>query len=272
MLDSLYESHTYQDPNFHIIFHTDTIIQGKAFATHWHESIEMIYIVEGVCTVHCGLKTITAHPGEIVIINCNELHHFEAQTESTTYHCLIVNQLIPETFGVPINEVLFENKITSATLVTLYNQIVCELVAHQDFYQLAVKTQFTYLIIQLLRHHTYHATTDTSSVPQDSKIRMTKEAILYIRKNLTVPFTLEDICHHVGFSKHYFCHVFKEITGQTLTQYINYSRCEYAKQLLGSGQYTVAETAEMCGYNHLTYFTKNFKRHVGKSPSAFKSK
>ena len=45
--------------------------------------------------------------------------------------------------------------------------------------------------------------------------------------------------------------------------------CYYlAKQLLQSGDYTIKEVAELCGFENFSYFSKVFKEHTGQLPSA----
>lgn len=49
--------------------------------------------------------------------------------------------------------------------------------------------------------------------------------------------------------------------------YIRKVRMEYAKNLLAEKKLTVSETAYACGFDSLSYFSKQFKKTYGKSPS-----
>ena len=71
----------------------------------------------------------------------------------------------------------------------------------------------------------------------------------------------------VGFSKYYLCRTFRQITGSTVVDYLNSLRCAHALQLLSSGEYTVGECAEKCGFRNLSYFAKVYRRYRGCSPS-----
>lgn len=53
-------------------------------------------------------------------------------------------------------------------------------------------------------------------------------------------------------------------------QYANQYRCEAAKDFLRGGQ-TVRETAELCGFNNLLFFTRMFKKCTEKMPSDYKN-
>ncbi len=51
--------------------------------------------------------------------------------------------------------------------------------------------------------------------------------------------------------------------------YLKKVRIENAKTLLMTGYYSVAETALLCGYENISYFSSEFRRAVGVTPTAF---
>lgn len=273
MLHSIYENHTHEDPDFHVIFHFQTLEKNAYYndEMHWHESIEIIYVSEGACTAFCGLVPVTAEAGQILVINCNELHSFKPHTASTSYYCLIIDKLIYEHLGLSLEEIAFNHTISMPAICELYLQIADELSNKPPYYKAAVKSKISNLVIELLRHEIMQDDSMILSTKQNSKIIMVKSAISYIRKNLTKNPSLEEICNHIGFSKYYFCRTFKEVTNKTVTQYINYLLCQYARKLLLSGNYTVTEVSELCGFNSLPYFCRIYKKQLGISPSETKS-
>ena len=66
------------------------------------------------------------------------------------------------------------------------------------------------------------------------------------------------------------CRVFKEITCITINHYITQVRLEKAKELLLEDELSIADIAEACGFQSLSYFTKTYKKHYGHSPSQAK--
>ena len=96
-----------------------------------------------------------------------------------------------------------------------------------------------------------------------------KKAIDYISKNATKSLTVEEVSGAAGLSKYYFIRVFKKVTGQTLTEYINKVRCDCAKTLLVSGEYSITEAALSSGFNNVSYFAKIFKKNTGRLPSDY---
>jgi AraC-like DNA-binding protein len=63
-----------------------------------------------------------------------------------------------------------------------------------------------------------------------------------------------------------FRRLFRDYTGKTPVEYRNDIRLENAAVLLGSGEYTVSEAAESCGFSNLSFFTRLYKRRYGHTP------
>lgn len=72
-------------------------------------------------------------------------------------------------------------------------------------------------------------------------------------------------------SEVYFRRIFLRHFGIQPSRYIAALRTERAKELLRSGYYTVSETAELCGFSDQKYFSADFKRLTGFTPSEWKN-
>ena len=106
-----------------------------------------------------------------------------------------------------------------------------------------------------------------ASSEKNTKKAMVKKAIKYIRKNYSNPLSLDEIAAGIGFSRYYFCHIFKEMTGMSVISYINLIRCENAKSLMLLRKYSISEIALMCGFENFSYFSKTYKKYMGRLPS-----
>ncbi|MDR2482194.1 MAG: helix-turn-helix transcriptional regulator, partial [Treponema sp.] len=56
-------------------------------------------------------------------------------------------------------------------------------------------------------------------------------------------------------------------TGLSMHQYLIRTRIRNAHTMLLTGEYKVAETAELCGYTDICHFHKQFKRIIDIPPS-----
>ena len=73
-----------------------------------------------------------------------------------------------------------------------------------------------------------------------------------------------------GLSARRFGDLFRAAFDTTPNRYIVGRRVDRAESLLEAGGLTVAETAELCGFSDVYYFSKVFKRETGVTPGKWK--
>lgn len=98
-----------------------------------------------------------------------------------------------------------------------------------------------------------------------------RDAIIYIRDNYCDKLGLSQISKRLGVNKAYLCRIFKQETGDNLTDYINKVRIEKAKELIVSTNYKVYEVAEKVGFTNAQHFTNVFKKITGQNPLQFRN-
>ena len=81
--------------------------------------------------------------------------------------------------------------------------------------------------------------------------------------------SVEEIRQFVNLNRQYMSTMFRRATGMSVQQYIIQARVERAQLLLERG-YSIAETAEHCGYASIYAFSKCFKKSTGIAPSEYK--
>lgn len=104
----------------------------------------------------------------------------------------------------------------------------------------------------------------------DNRLEIRK-AKQYIEQNLPERLSLNLVAEHVSLNAAYFSTLFKKETGESLTDYINRSRIDRAKELLKSGDCGNAELAEAVGITDERYFCTLFRKYTGSSPKKFSS-
>ena len=91
----------------------------------------------------------------------------------------------------------------------------------------------------------------------------------HIKAAYMYPLRVEDIAKDLNLDRHYLARIFKEKTGKTISEYIISVRMDEAKNYLKQ-DFSVEETARLCGYEDVSNFSKLFKREVGISPAYWK--
>ena len=266
-----YEPHTHKDPSFPIIFHLDTRKKYQSdFLPHWHENIEILYILQGSINVLADAVSVTAGEGEIIVINSNNVHYIQTLAEESKYYCLIIDRKFCEDFGLDTGEVVFQRLIKDKRMEEKYKAINEEFQFQKALYKAKIKAIAMDLIISLFRDYTLSESPLSKQV-ESGKIEVIKKAIRYLQVNFDQTISITDISEEAGVSKYYFCRIFKEITGYTAIRFLNIIRCTNAKKLLQSGKYSVEEAALLCGFDNLSYFSKTYKKHMGCLPSSSKN-
>lgn len=102
---------------------------------------------------------------------------------------------------------------------------------------------------------------------RNSKIQKSVDYILenYKKSNLSI----NEIASHSFMSQVYFRKLFKKEFGVSPQKYIINLRIQNAVKLMLSGYYTIKEIAYNSGYTDYKYFSAEFKRIKGVSPSSF---
>lgn len=267
---SIYEHHTHPDPDFPIIFHRHVLMPTEGMPMvylHWHESVEVLCFFEGTGVVVTDTRKIQLRAGEIAIINSNCLHAIYPLSPTCSYYCLIVDTSLCRQNGILVENMHFQESIRDDRIFCLVENVFRELTEKGPFYKAAVKSAAISLFVLLARDHSSEWDDYEKQASQNKKTEIVKKAIAYIRQHFQEDISLDDICEQTGYNRYYFCHVFKEVTGQTILAYVNFVRCSHAKKLLLSGTANVAESAEQSGFRNQSYFTRIFKKQMGMLPS-----
>ncbi|MBF9033177.1 helix-turn-helix domain-containing protein [Rhodobacterales bacterium HKCCE2091] len=95
-------------------------------------------------------------------------------------------------------------------------------------------------------------------------------AIEYMRENLDQPIRLSDIADAINRSSSHLAREFRAGTGLPPHQFLIKLRVEVARDLLEKTHLPIAEIAFECGFSHQEHMTRQFRRHCGTTPAAYR--
>ena len=108
--------------------------------------------------------------------------------------------------------------------------------------------------------------------PQDARSGgVINEIITWTGENYGSKFSLGDVAERFGYTKSYFCDMFKAKTGITYVKYLNTVRISAACSLLKSGV-PVNQVSRLCGFETDSYFIQLFKKTIGVTPKQYSMK
>jgi len=96
------------------------------------------------------------------------------------------------------------------------------------------------------------------------------EILKYIQDNYSQSLYLADIATKFFYNQTYVSDLIKKNLGKNFIEYVIELRIKKACTLLSSTNDSISFIATKCGYNDYCYFTKQFKKITGKTPSAYK--
>lgn len=95
------------------------------------------------------------------------------------------------------------------------------------------------------------------------------QAIAFMRVNLHLTVSTEDLARLVNLSPSRLRFLFKSETGLSLTQFHKQLKMERAKELLANEFITVRQVMNVLGINDDSHFTRDFKKAYGLSPGQY---
>ena len=97
-----------------------------------------------------------------------------------------------------------------------------------------------------------------------------QKTVLLIDSDLSAPLTLSTLAAAQGLSEGYLATVFKRETEKTVSEYVREKRMKHAAHLLTTTRLQIQTIALHCGIMDVHYFTKQFKKHTGKTPKEYR--
>lgn len=125
-----------------------------------------------------------------------------------------------------------------------------------------------HLLLQVF--NTYLATKEQKKAKSPAWANELKEIIQdHIDTNLTL--SLKNVSENLNVNPAYLSREFsKYFDNLTFGDYIRKLRIEKAIQILETSTYSLSEIAYLTGFSDQSHFTRIFKKHTGKSPSAYR--
>ena len=96
------------------------------------------------------------------------------------------------------------------------------------------------------------------------------EMINHIHSHITESITLHDLAQTTHKSKEYLSTVFKKEVGLNLIDYIQNQKIEESKHFLEFTNMNMNEISILFHFCNAGYYTRIFKKHVGKTPSQYR--
>lgn len=106
--------------------------------------------------------------------------------------------------------------------------------------------------------------------PKPGKREDIHDILIYLDRNFQRKISLDELAAEFYVNKFYLTRIFKEQTGQSISEYLMNKRITHAKALLRFSGKTLEKIAEESGMGDAGYFSKTFKRIEGITPGEYR--
>jgi two-component system response regulator YesN len=93
----------------------------------------------------------------------------------------------------------------------------------------------------------------------------------YINRNISDNVSLTALSNEFCYNSSYLSRLYKNITGEGLSEYINRVRIENAKTLLKNQELKISVITDLIGFKTPSYFTRFFKKATGYTPQEYRN-
>ena len=251
-------------------------------ALQWQNSMELIFVKKGSGLVQVGLEPVTARAGDIFVLAPGMLHG--------------LGQLPGET--MEYENIIFEVELLGGSSDLCYRRYLLPLQSgrlslpsrltpgrpcyagargclrqledvHRDRvlgYELQVKGLLLSLLSLLV------AQSDTLPPSENADTRRLKTILQYVTTHYAETLSVAEAAGVCQCSPSHFMRWFRQMTGQSFTEYLNACRLNAAAEALRSTDDTVLAVAERTGFKNLSYFNRAFKARFGLTPREYRKR
>ena len=239
---------------------------------HWHMEHELILVLQGVLRLSVEGEAFELAPGDCMLIADGAIHG--GTPEGCIYECLVfdLERFLAgtTTCGQRVallteGEARLEGKFPAGTqAAAIVSQLFQAMETERPGYELTTMGLLWQLWGELLGQRLLGAA--EPGPPRDiRRAQAVKNVLRRIRSSYGQPLTLEDLAAEAALEPKYFCRVFRQITGRTPINYLNYYRVECAAELLCTTQGSITDIALECGFGDVSYFSRMFRRYKGQT-------
>lgn len=241
-------------------------------AHHWHEEMEIIYVIDGTVVVSVRNTEYILSAGDIVLIHPQAIHSIRQHDENTTYYYNILfrfsmlesgaDDTCREKYLDPIYsrrllmpEYLTKEHPLHGELEPLINKLLVD-PHHQRFHdELLIKARVFEIMYRIFP---FCEAADQSTVYEDIIYEKLKRSLTYLEENYADNITVERMASVSNYSESHFSKLFKQLTGESFIQYLKNYRLEKAADRIRTEKTKISEIAIACGFTNLSYFSRAF--------------
>ncbi len=237
-------------------------INNNHFHAHFHSTIELVYVENGVlAALQDGVTTLVA-AGHLIVNSSYMVHGYDTPESSRIIVCTVPLSAVPS-LRSQLSRSRFRQSIVDVRSMKECRRILTMMADHANehntiFMNAMSEALLAFLIDRIgLKENT-----------ADDESDLVKRILIYLQEHSAEPITVSQVASTFGYSAGRFSHIFNERVGCSFTRYVNNLRCYRAKRLLAEGALPLIDVATACGFSSMRTFHRVYKAFTGETPRA----
>ena len=252
---------------------------------HWHNSFELIEVVEGKFYCNVDGSEFLINKGNICIINRGRLHHIYTEDYNTSMcrkktiifnpDYFIKDQNIYEKYILPLLEkdafAHIQFNIKKGIGLDI-NTLMKEIEALEDEKPIGYELEEYSLIYKVIRYLylAYQSSKQSIHTTYDANVQIQRNMTSFIHEHFNSKIGLEDIAEAGQVSKSTCIRLFHKYTGKSPVDFLNNYRLQMSAEKLVTTSEQITEIAYDCGFGQPSYFNRLFLKEYNMTPNQYR--
>ncbi|MBF1077822.1 MAG: AraC family transcriptional regulator [Solobacterium sp.] len=252
---------------------------------HWHNSFELIEVVEGKFYCNVDGSEFLINKGNICIINRGRLHHIYTEDYNASMcrkktiifnpDYFIKDQNIYKKYILPLLEkdafAHIQFNIKKGIGLDI-NTLMKEIEALEDEKPIGYELEEYSLIYKVIRYLylAYQSSKQSIHTTYDANVQIQRNMTSFIHEYFNSKIGLEDIAEAGQVSKSTCIRLFHKYTGKSPIDFLNSYRLQMSAEKLVTTSEQITEIAYACGFGQPSYFNRLFLKEYNMTPNQYR--
>lgn len=262
------------------VFIRDSRQERLVASPHWHDCLELLYLIEGRAVQRINSHTFTLQPGDLVILREGDVH--ATNTEPDEIVRILVVKFLPHLLSdayarqvesIPVRAFLSQRNPSvlhirhesgeEGGLRKLLDALFQEWTQKRPAHELAVHGLLYCIIAELTRMGSWQAFPSTLSPEEQRRLA---ELLQQVVDRLPAVMTLREAAETMRYSYSHFSRRFLQMTGQSFKTCMDTLRVREAERFVLQEGLSLRAAAARTGFADAATFSRTYKRIRGICP------
>lgn len=249
-------------------------LSGKS--NHYHDGHQLLYVVRGKAEINVGDQREMVSDGTLILFSRFEEHSIKILGDEYKRYSVRIS---PDIVKMGDQELLFSILVNrtpgfchilragehAAHVESMFRRLTREFRSESIFRDEMMDAILRELLITVCR-----------MMPSVSLPVLGEQSRLIYRiqqrfeAEYSEKFTVARLADEYHMSASYLSHIFKDVTGVSMMEYLFACRMQAAKSYLATTDLSIGEIVSACGFSDDSNFSRSFKQRTGQTPSEFR--